>query len=322
MDEPNRGDAAHRLARRRADDLPPPWWVPFADSGLVLQDESYLRWRLRPAHEAIWNGKTVKTNSLGYRSPEIAEKKPEGTYRVIVLGSSNTFGHGVEDEEMYVRHLERWLDHEAGPDIRVEVVNLAVSGDSPSQRLMRLKADAVTLSPDWILCDVTALDFSLEEDHLEWVVSERKPIPFSHIDKALTEAEVSADEPPQVRGQKLRAVYEALLSGTFAGWAAESSRLGVPLTILVLPRADKKSTSPALFDLIRRVASTHRLDTIDLSGSFASLTTEQFQVAPWDKHPSPLGHEAIFESLRVTLSQRGGPPGLTGSFESTLLSAE
>jgi hypothetical protein len=303
-----------RASSRRADDerIPPapPGWKPFIESGLVEAVPGYLHWRFRPRVELTWNGSTFHINSLRCRGPEVSRRKPAGTYRVVVLGSSNTLGHGVNDEAVYVRHLERWLNEVSGPAGRVEVVNLSVSGHSPTQRLLRLCTEVEGLDANWILCDVTALDSSLEELHLNWVVRRDVAVPFAFVRECLSRAGVTAADPPDRFASKLRAVQESLLDGTFAGWSEQARRLRVPLTVVILPRADLKMDNPYIFGLIRRTARRHGLDTIDLSGIYRDLELDTFRIAPWDRHPSPLGHRLIFEQLRAALLRRGRVPGL------------
>ena len=280
---------------------PPIGWRTFSDSGIVNESPDYARRRLRPGLDVRWNGRIFRTNSLGLRGPEIARKKPPATFRVVVLGSSNTMGHGVEDDEVYPRKLERWLDERAGPDRAVEVVNLAVSGDAPTQRLLRLRAEAATLDPDWILCDVTALDLSLEELHLRWVTENRAEVPFDFVSKALRESGVAATDGPDEFHGKIRRFLRPLLDRTFAGWAAEASRIGAPMAVVILPRADAKVESPELFRMLRDLSTRHRLRYVDLSGAFDHLSIEEYRISPWDQHPNGLGHHLIFERLRRDL---------------------
>ena len=63
------------------------------------------------------------------------------------FGSSNTMGHGVDDWAVYPPLLEEWLNERAGSRLRVEVVNLAVAGESPSRRLERIRVEARGISP-------------------------------------------------------------------------------------------------------------------------------------------------------------------------------
>ena len=132
--------------RQVSDDAPhpPPGWLPFGGdvTGIVKELPTYLRWEMKPNLDILWNGTTFQTNRLGFRTPEVTLEKPAGTYRILVFGSSNTMGYGVNNNEMYTRHLEQFLDAWTGPSQRVEVVNLAVAGDSPTRRLERMKKEA------------------------------------------------------------------------------------------------------------------------------------------------------------------------------------
>src|SRR3954447_8958531 len=47
----------------------------------------------------------VRVNSAGLRGPEIPYEKPPGTYRVLVLGDSFTFGAQVEEDQTFVARL-------------------------------------------------------------------------------------------------------------------------------------------------------------------------------------------------------------------------
>ncbi|HEB53493.1 MAG TPA: hypothetical protein ENI87_09590, partial [bacterium] len=48
----------------------------------------------------------LRTNSLGLRGPDVAVPKPPGTFRIVMLGDSVTFGWGVDDEVTFARRLE------------------------------------------------------------------------------------------------------------------------------------------------------------------------------------------------------------------------
>ena len=185
---------------------PPSDFVPFAAANIVEATPTYLRWRIRPALNVSWNDTTFTSNSLGYRTPEIDLEKPLNVYRILVFGSSNTMGHGVDDDAAYPRLLEGWLNERYGPGTRIEVVNLAVAGDSPSKRLQRLREEGGRFQADWILCDASPLDHLLEEGHLEAVVRSDPPIeiPFEFVRQALRRAEVSKADPPEDFRRELR----------------------------------------------------------------------------------------------------------------------
>jgi hypothetical protein len=178
------------------------------------------------------------------------------------------------------------------------VVNLAVSADSPTQQLRRLQVDVPALKPDWILSDITALDFSLEEQHLRWVVGKGVEIPYNFVREALAGSKVNANDSNDEFHRKLSPFLRAMLDRTFEGWALEARRIGAPLTVVILPRADSKTESPGLFQLFRDLSDRHGLRRVDLSDAFDRLELDEYRIAPWDHHPNALGHRLIFARLR------------------------
>ncbi len=291
---------------------PPPGWVAFGDerAGIVEEVQSYIRWKMRPNLESTWNETVFRTDSRGFRTPEIALEKPPGTYRILVFGSSNTMGYGVNDEEMYTRLLEAWLNQCAGPTRRTEVVNLAVSGDSPSRRLLRLQQEAGRFDPDWVLCDASPFDSWVEEAHIHATLQRNLPIPFAFVKDAIERTGVSASDSLEAFRAKFQGEAERMYSDVYAGWSAEARRLNVPLTVVILPRSDCKDKSRRVIRLIQLLCDQNALDYLDLSGAFDELDEDQFRISDWDKHPNARGHRAIFAELRSALLRQGGPPGL------------
>ena len=103
---------------------------------------------------------TVDTNNLGLRGPDVRERKPRRTYRVLCLGDSTTFGWGVSDEESYPRVAEATLAGQEGLFGRHwEFLNAGVPGYT-LQRIERyLERDLLALEPDLVtLCSWGELD--------------------------------------------------------------------------------------------------------------------------------------------------------------------
>ncbi len=285
--------------------------MPFGgdQTGIVTELPTYLRWQMKPNLDIRWNNRSFRTNSHGFRTPEISLKKPPGTYRILVFGSSNTMGYGVDFGDEYPRLLERWLNQDsAGRAQRIEVVNLAVAGDSPTRRLERLRTEASRWNADWLLCDVTALDSWLEDNHIHSVLRRGIPIPFGFVTNSVRRSGVTGTMSLETFRDRFCGESERLLPFVYASWSAEAARLQVPLTLLVLPRADTKEKSPRVFRLIHTLACSHGLDVLDISSAFDSMELDEFRISDWDKHPNTRGHEVIFEAVRDAIILRGGLP--------------
>jgi len=91
----------------------------------------------------------IKLNSLGFRSPEINLEKEKGTYRIVCMGDSSTFGMEGFEKDIYPSVLQRLLE-EKYPEMKIEVVNAGYTGYSSFQGLMLLKLKILDLNPDLI----------------------------------------------------------------------------------------------------------------------------------------------------------------------------
>jgi GDSL-like lipase/acylhydrolase family protein len=290
---------------------PPAGWLPFGgeETGIVQELPSYLRWTMKPNLDIRWNGAEFRTNRLGFRTPEVSNEKPARTFRILVFGSSNSMGYGVSNHEIYTSLLEGWLRSWVGPSYRVEVVNLSVAGDSPSRRLCRLQQEAQRFHPDWLISDASSFDSWLEDSHIQGVVDRRLPVPFPFVEKAIRRTGVTPGESLESFRAKFQGESERMFDAVYAGWSAESNRLGVPMTVVILPRADSKGKSPRVVQLIHSLAARHGLDCLDIANAFDALEVDEFRISAWDKHPNARGHRVIFEAIRGALLSRGQLPG-------------
>ncbi len=88
-------------------------------------------------------------NRLGYRGGEIAIPKPEGTFRIVAMGGSTTYGFTPVDES-YPAWLERTLQETYGYD-RVEVINAGVHGYTSWNTLVNFATRIPELQPDLVI---------------------------------------------------------------------------------------------------------------------------------------------------------------------------
>jgi lysophospholipase L1-like esterase len=89
----------------------------------------------------------VTINSLGFRSPEIAQHKPPGTFRIVTIGASVVFDTRVSLEESWAYQLEQILRAHF-PSTSIEVVNAGIPGRTTADSLVNLGVRLVHLDPD------------------------------------------------------------------------------------------------------------------------------------------------------------------------------
>lgn len=112
--------------------------------------------------EAAARSYHVRTNALGLRDDRpLASKKP-GTFRVLALGDSMTYGMGVEREAAFPALLESQLAKRLAPR-EVEVVNAGVPCWGQWEETAFLEHRAGALTPDLVLLQFTVANDVLDD---------------------------------------------------------------------------------------------------------------------------------------------------------------
>lgn len=112
----------------------------------------YLNYGLSPTHP--------DHNTLGYRGAEIAMPKPPGTFRIVALGGSTTYGTFIDHaEDAYPAQLERILRDDYGYT-HVDVINAGVPGYKSWELFVNFAFRVLDLEPDMILIYAAVNDAS------------------------------------------------------------------------------------------------------------------------------------------------------------------
>ena len=92
----------------------------------IYEPDPKLYWKLKPNQDCFTkvDHRPVHINALGTRGPEFQMEKPAGTFRILSLGDSRTFGWGLADEETYSRRLEHLLKEFQGANIQHPTSNI------------------------------------------------------------------------------------------------------------------------------------------------------------------------------------------------------
>ena len=115
--------------------------------------DDFLRLDLRPNAEVVFMGRPLTTNRWGMRDRDREPAKPEGTYRIAVLGPSYVYGAGVADNETFTHFLEERLNRSAARETnrRYEVLNFGLPDYSLLRQLAILEQRAVMFQPDAVV---------------------------------------------------------------------------------------------------------------------------------------------------------------------------
>lgn len=119
----------------------------------IYEPDPKLYWRLKANQDCFTkiDRKPVHINTHGTRGAEFGVEKPPGTYRILSLGDSRTFGWGLSQAETYSEAFGRLLQAQSGPSNRVEVINAGVNAWSYPQMLVFYREYAAAWKPDLVV---------------------------------------------------------------------------------------------------------------------------------------------------------------------------
>ncbi|MBM83605.1 MAG: hypothetical protein CMJ78_23855 [Planctomycetaceae bacterium] len=123
--------------------------------GDVAAEKQARRERLDTFHpflqvSAASNDEAMHINRWGFRGEDIEKDKPEGTYRVFVLGGSTVYCSRAKFEDSHCRRLEVLL-RSAYPARRIEVQNAGYDWHTSQHSLMKFLFEIQDFDPDLII---------------------------------------------------------------------------------------------------------------------------------------------------------------------------
>jgi lysophospholipase L1-like esterase len=253
-----------------------------------------------------------KTNSLGFRDREHSPAKPDGVYRIAVLGDSVTMGLQIQNrEDLFPEVLQRELET-AGH--RIEVLNFGVSGYNTQQEVAIFLEKGLEYRPDLVLVQYSLNDTGAMNGGI-----------IQHLrdaEQASAGASRSLAHPLLSRSALYRLIYFRLLSGhvdrkrmerdlalevleddtvaeSLALLARTSESRGFDVLVVVFPEFRKYTDElAAQHDRVADLSEQNGFHHLDLRGSFAvCYRTHGSTIALNYMHPSPSGHRCAGEAI-------------------------
>ena len=265
-----------------------------------------LQFELKPNVQETIFGRAFTTNAQGLRDRPYAMAKPDGTFRIALLGSSMDMGWGIGTDETYENRLEDWLNAHAakrGLSRKFEVVNFAMAAYSPLHRLESFRRKARDYQPDLVLYSATMLDSRLLEIHIRNLIVEGIDVHYPFLREGvaamgLTARDAKGDK--DVLKNKVRPHLNAIGEATMADLAMRCRAEDLPLAIVIVPRVGQSDSPDSRGPTVAKIAATSRLlnlPLLDLSATFDDRDPARIEIAAWDDHPNAIGHKLLFEAL-------------------------
>jgi lysophospholipase L1-like esterase len=274
----------------------------------------------------------IKTNSQGLRDVEHDWKKRDGTFRILALGDSFTFGWGVKLEESFIKQLERQLAREIA--LPVETINAGVPGYGLNHYYIYLKHIGIKYQPDVVVLSYFAddLPYSLkeelkpyEEDFPERLQYKGGVLHHSRFYNFITSAAAivrvrnHATQVDHMRNMEIRRAewgrYDHPLIMNEGGKGAERIALLEEYLIRIKAiAADSHARLVMMFipdishlyhpeyqninRILKQLSGKHEIPFVDMTPIFESTKElSTYYLFPKDAHTNTKGHEAMASAL-------------------------
>ena len=297
----------------------------------IFEGDPLLLWRLKPnLDHAVWDYTVLSTNAQSFRADYPIGRKEPGTYRIVCLGDSVTFGYRVPvvwpdkpteyDPEWlpYPMLLEKQL-RAANPNRKIEVFPMAVPGYTSHQGLAWLRRDIGWLQPDLVIASFGWNDVSFSDvpDRdairtdwypvaVRWLIDHSQA--FAHATRWLRSKNQPVAQTQPVK--PVTRVSEQEYLDNFTEIVRLARAKGVGLIVIGAPYRDMKTNPPeaALMKQYRgglKSAMEQRqvpyLEVLELTEAAGSVNEGFFGELI---HPNHIGHRLLASELLDLMKEK------------------
>jgi lysophospholipase L1-like esterase len=263
-----------------------------------------------------WDTGDPLINSGGFRGAERSLRKPPGTFRIVALGDSVTYGLGLPTEETFTSRLESRLNRGGGEGApRYEVLNLGVNGYGIPQELAMLRSKGVRYEPDLVLLGFVLNDF-MPLEVMFYAIDEMVRL-RARIDALGRYSQLTAFvyyrahvlRERRGRQTNLKDVFGseqnwAKAREAFAGFGRYSREADVPVVVVIFPFFEDLADYDFLEEhrRVHQEATAQELLVLDLLEEYRAHLGQALTLTPTDvTHPNALGHEIAAERIHAHL---------------------
>ena len=264
------------------------------------------RYKLRPNFSGRTFGQSYKINSYGFRDYEYnLYTKNKGTFRILCVGDSFTFGVGIDFESTYPKQLEKLLQAKF-PDIKIEVVNCGVPSYNTFYEYLFLEEEGLKYNPDLVIIGYVYNDSNYNRpltpskykliNIIKDILRKMHSYEFL-IDKIYRVDYVFrglAGTDPKYRLESLRYAF----SDKYIGWqknkeafkllAEFSHQYNIPIVYIIFPKLEslEKDYPYTFFHEKVKEALRNEPHKLDLLPYFLGKKTDDLWVASYESHPN------------------------------------
>ncbi|MEM7205020.1 MAG: hypothetical protein AAF628_32500 [Planctomycetota bacterium] len=280
-------------------------WVNLDQTAAIEPSGDFALTQLKPDIEIEYHGATLRTNQFGLRDRRYEEQKPDDTWRAALVGASYVMGSGVGNDETFENLVEDGLTADPPPGglARYEILNFAVAGYGPLQRVWSFEHRATRFSPDVVLYVAHENEVYRVKRHLASAWNRGVPLPFPELEAIYAEAGITKGMAAEAFENALEPHVRKIIEFSYRRLGEAARAAGARPAWVLLPTLEMSGDREELGWLVD-LARDAGLEAIELFGVYDGHHIFDIRLADWDYHPNVDGHRIIADRLLAELRSR------------------
>lgn len=247
---------------------------------------------MRPNQWASTRGIAFHINSAGFRGGDFSPQKPPGTFRLVFVGDSITYGGGsIPDANLFTNRVASTLRVPSGE--KIETISLSAPGWGIANMVGYINAHGVHHADVvvWVLpeCDFRRPKMSLEDNHFPTVQPWSRLFYLAYT--AIVQYQFGQREVAPIDDETLFKNNVDLLMETLGKLKVDHSQVG----LVVLPSEQQAKSYETDLAAIRTAARARSIQFLDVTQTFQMHRAEALYMD--GAHLSSNGHHVMAEAI-------------------------
>jgi lysophospholipase L1-like esterase len=245
--------------------------------------------------------------TFGLRDNNYQLDKPNNTFRIVLLGDSFTFGHGVEYNESYCKVLEKMLNNKTSKsNTKYEIINLGYSGAGMLEKVESFRQKGVHYHPDLVILQYLSDDITdindlkeiydkLVEEYIKNSNEELNKINLWKIKEELA-LKAWALHMKNLHKKPFKEVFERNVIGPLKSLKNITKEENVSVLIVITAYPGIHPTSYEIKSL-KMIVDEYGWDVINIDEVFSKYKKSNLVISSEDSHPNSFGHKLMAEEI-------------------------
>jgi hypothetical protein len=274
----------------------PPVGSLLEETKVTRPAKGFLGVELQPSIAALFHGAPFHTNRWGMRDKDYEMKPPPGTCRIALLGASPELGSAVPDDQVWETILEDHLNRENDRKkvAQYEILNFAVGGYTPLQKLAALETKAFSFDPDIVFYVAHPADEGTVTTRLAQFVTRGTENPYDYLRQVIRQAGIEGETNVAAASRALRPYNNDIMSWIFRRIVELCRQRSIVPVYIFMPTAGA-STGRVLDHF--KLAKEAGFLIVDLSDLYRNRDKASLRTSDSDLHPNAAGHRLIADRL-------------------------